>query len=277
MKYQLITTLNKNPGDEFIRVGVENIIKKSDKDAEFILSDKEQIKTLKLVEADKYIWCGMPLIWEINNYFSDKINWWKFLVNEFSVLPNAEIWGAGSCLGLKYNVDKLKELTSQIKCRVTARDYLLSQISGWELDKCPAFYSIANQRDNRELKLCNWIPKGGHYIHANRREAAIWRKYKLSIINKLTPPVDGWIFIAHSKEEFDFGMSLGYECVKGNYKQLLEVYSHCKEYIGNRVHGGIASRSAGAKAMVVGWESRMFAVSTDNSNMGIYKYPSQLI
>lgn len=276
MKYQLITTLNKNPGDEFIRVGVENIIKKTDPEAEFILTDKEE-SGLELVEADKYIWCGMPLIWDVDGHYSDEINWWKFLVEEFSVLPNAEIWGAGSCVGKNYNVDKLKELTAQIKCKVTSRDYLLSEISGWQLDKCPAFYSTTTKHNDKYAKLCNWMEQGGHYTLANPEEAEIWNKNKLEIINKLTPPEEDWIFVAHNTEEFSFGLDLGFECVISDYRDLLEIYSYCKEFIGNRVHGGIASRSAGAKALVVGWESRMFAISPDNSELGRYAYPSELI
>lgn len=276
MKYQLFTTLNKNPGDEFIRVGVENIIKKTDKDAEFILTDKEE-PGLELIEADKYIWCGMPLIWDVDGTYPDDINWWDFLVNEFSVHPNSEIWGAGSCVGKKYNLKKLKELISQIKCKVTSRDYLLSEISGWKLEKCPAFFSTTTKYDERYTKLCNWSKQGGHYILTDLEESEIWNENREKIINKLTPPEDGWIFVAHNSEEFEFGIDCGFEVVTSDYKDLLEIYSCCRGYIGNRVHGGIASRGAGAKALIVGWESRMFSISPDNSELGRYAYPSELL
>lgn len=41
MRWLLITTIGKNPGDEWIRIGIQNVIRKVDPDREYILLDKE--------------------------------------------------------------------------------------------------------------------------------------------------------------------------------------------------------------------------------------------
>ena len=41
MKWLLITTIGKNPGDEFIRVGVKKLIESVDPNPTYILIDKE--------------------------------------------------------------------------------------------------------------------------------------------------------------------------------------------------------------------------------------------
>lgn len=272
MRYQLVTTLGpqKNVGDAFIRIGAENRIKATDPKAEFVLTCKETDPVLE--DCDARIWCGMPLAWER----CEEIPWWPFL-KEFSAQPNAQIWGAGSCVGPKFDADRLRKTMEDVKCYATSRDMVLSDLMGWKLERCPAFDCIKDS-EPATLNLCNWQLNGGHFPHMNEKEAGVWSRHGNEIIKRIAPPSEGWVYVAHDQAEVDYAKRLGYSDIRsGTAQDLLKVYAKAKAYRGNRVHGAIATRSGGCNdVMCIGWESRMFSVSRP-AEPKMWFYPSELV
>ena len=97
MKWLLVTTIGTNPGDEMIRLGVQNLISKIDSNAQYELLNKESKQDRQANhEFDKAVWCGMPVFWSIvGNHCSD-IVWWpmfKVLGKNPTTMNTLGRWG----------------------------------------------------------------------------------------------------------------------------------------------------------------------------------------
>jgi hypothetical protein len=272
MKWLLVTTKNKNPGDEFIRIGVQSLIRSVDKDPSYILVDKENDEERKKLPAyDRAVWCGMPVFWSNGGNKCYTIKWWDYLLSIGKNKPPAMIVGAGSFCHWKDELNVSDPATLMIKAKevvqnyhkVYARDPVVPIITGLDIDVevCPAAFTVIPWL-KKDLKLCNLMPLGAHYEEFGKEESLTWRK-KVNWISDILKD-NGFTFVAHSKQEGDFAKRLGWENVvtyrPGYPGNILAMYSRAKCYIGNRVHGAICSAAAGAEVISIGYDSRQEAV-----------------
>lgn len=279
MKWALVTTVGRNPGDDFIRVGVKKLIEAVDDNPSYVLIDKEKPKQWKNpVKFDKAVWCGMPLFWSIPPSSSYNILWSPLINGWISERKNDfMIMGAGSfCTWGKdkkvYRGKKLKEWSKKVYDRsylITVRDPVANEITGLDMPvmTCPAVFATMGLTDKKR-NLVNLMPAGGHYKIFHRKEADIWSN-KLATVAEV---LKDWTFISHNPRETAFADRYGFRDViefknaERGVIDLLRVYSGCNRYFGNRVHGGIVSRGVNADVRSVGYDSRQEAVKLAGGN-----------
>jgi len=288
MRWLLITTIGKNPGDEWIRIGIQNVIRQVDPDREYILLDKESPSMRKTqVTFDKCIWCGMPVFWSLGNNRNCNIDWWQELMlgwpserkNDFMVL------GAGSFLPWGKELETVSDKQQLIQSAedvlqrsfcVTARDEIVPRVTERPIPYiiCPAVFSILDYKKYHELKLANIMPNGAHYTSFGPQEAAIWNEKKHRISDILRN--NGFVFVAHSLAELQFAQKCGWRKIipyNGDPYRLLEYYGRCGKFFGNRVHGAIVARGNDADTWSVGYDSRQEAVRLSGARVS---RPSEL-
>ncbi|MFC1637032.1 glycosyltransferase family 9 protein, partial [Planctomycetota bacterium] len=288
MRWLLITTIGKNPGDEWIRMGIQNVIREVDPDREYILLDKESPSMRKTqVTFDKCIWCGMPVFWSQGNNHNCNIAWWKELMlgwpsgrqSDFMVLGAGSFFPWGRELETVSDKQQLIQSAEDVLQRsfcVTARDEIVSRVTERPISYiiCPAIFSILDYKKSHELKLANIMPNGAHYACFGPQEAAIWNEKKHRISDILRN--NGFVFVAHSLAEFQFAQKCGWEKIilyNGDPHELLEYYGRCGKYFGNRVHGAIVARGNDADTWSVGYDSRQEAVRLSGARVS---RPSEL-
>ena len=275
MKWLLITTINKNPGDEFIRVGIQKLITEIDIDARFILVDKESTDMDISIDFDKSVWCGMPLFWSLNNNKNHKIKWWKYLVGGWPSINknNFCVLGGGSFQDWE-SIERNADINGLVKsaedlCRhshfVTVRDPIVNLLckTNFEIIVCPAIFSTHGIKKNDSIKGCNLMPNGGHYSNFNPKQALIWQE-KVKDISEILLK-NNFKFFSHNKEENEFALNMGWKTVNIiNYNQnvndFLYSYRNVDQFFGNRVHGCIVSRANNANVISCGYDSRQEAV-----------------
>jgi len=288
MKWLLITTIGKNPGDEWIRIGIAKMIDRVDPDREYILLDKEEPSIYKTpVKFDKCIWCGMPVFWSLGQEQNCRIFWWKDLMlgwpserkNDFLVLGAGSFFPWGSELESITYREQLIKSAQDVMGRsyyVTARDSVVSMVTSQPIPHmiCPAIFSIIDHKKSDELRLASLMPRGGHYSVFHPREAEAWdsKKYEISRILQ----DNGFIYVAHSTKEADFARKCGWRTVisyNGDPYALLAHYGRCGKFFGNRVHGAIVARGNDADVWSVGYDSRQEAVRLSGAKVS---KPSEL-
>lgn len=275
MNWLVISTIGKNPGDEFIRIGVENIIKMVDNSASGRVLDKETQSINKHIPFDKCIWAGMPVFWSLHNNSSWGVPWWNIMTrgwvsnnkNNFCVL------GAGSFqdwtdINRGLHKEKMNNEATLLRERshiVTVRDPVACNTTGVDFDTivCPAILSTLNMDKTNSIKGCNLMPNGAHYSAFNDNEANIWRNKIKHISRSLLD--NNYTFFAHNENEFNYATELGWKDKQiirynGNPYDMLAHYRNVDKFFGNRVHGCIVSRGAGADVMSCGYDTRQEAV-----------------
>lgn len=267
MKWLLITTSPRlNPGDQFIRVGVERLVRTVDPRGEFdyLAKDVEE-DLLRPRPFDRAVLCGMPLWWNNRVSVSQNVGWWGTIMGGW---PSAEkrrflILGAGPANGnemrdaesyidaIKWSIGRSWAVTT--RSPVVDWPYSLTSI-------CPAAFAVDASRrggPSRFPKLMNLMQHGAHDDHFDRIEAAEWRRR--------LPEVaawgirDGFAAIAHDDAERELAEGLGFETVlrPESIDEYLEIYATARIYVGNRLHGAMATAAAGGKAAAIGYDSRI--------------------
>lgn len=292
MKWLIFSTIGKNPGDEFIRVGAEYLIKKVDPNAVIEVLNKETDDIYKNSSFDKCIWAGMPVFWSLNSNNNWSIKWWKHMTGQWPSTNknNFCVLGAGSfqdwsdirrgadVAGL---VKSAKDLDKS-SFTVVARDPIVNQLcqSNFKTLICPAVFSCQERPKTGSLKACNLMPSGSHYRDFNQMQAAAWDGIKNKIADVLIQ--NNFIFFAHSSAEYAFAKSLGWKDsaiinYSGKTEAMLSEYRNIDKYFGNRVHGCIVSRGNGADVISCGYDSRQEAVKLSGakcflpSDLNIFK------
>lgn len=271
MKWLLITnTENRNPGDEWIRIGVQRIVRDVDPRPEFILRNKEFIEDQeKEVEFDKAIWCGSPLFWSHQYQGCWENHWWDKWINGwlFKEKRKVLVLGVGDVIG-KYIHDEVKFYDSirtvKEKCWMLVTRNLVSRASQIEVSCCPSLFALAGDKTEKTLNLCNLMPDGAHDAFFDDQEAQIWREKVKGISDFLMD--FGFEIVCHSKSEETFAESLGWPIQKIHYKpktaeDYLPLYAKAELYIGNRLHGAVLTIGAGGMALAIGYDSRLAMVS----------------
>lgn len=263
MKWLLITTRHTNPGDEFARIGVQNIIKTVDVDPQFDLLNKENPEHWKEREFDRCIYAGMPLWWSMAGNECQDICWWEPLIRGWPTKERRKFMVLGSGSVYVDQINNTERYMSAIletmgrAWAVTTRNTVLDH-PGLVDSVCPASFAIESRTMMDGPRVCNLMPTGGHFAH-NANELDHW--------DSLLPMLVSWLkdssytFVAHNLEEKNLALSLGWceEDIRifDTPEQYLGYYATASAYFGNRLHGGAVCASIGIPTMCVTHDSRL--------------------
>ena len=282
MNWLIVSTIGKNPGDEFIKCGVRNVIKRVDEHATGLVLDKETNSIHKSHDFDKCIWAGMPVFWSLYNNTSWNVPWWNVLTrgwvserkDDFCVL------GAGSFQDWKDPVrglqqDKMQEEAKLLQDRshcVVVRDPVACDITSidFPVKVCPAILSTYDIEKTSSIKACNLMPRGAHYTQFNENQSQHWRDKQQKIANILKQ--NNFTFFAHNDEEYKHAINLGWSVddivnYNKNTSGMLNQYRNVDKFFGNRVHGCIVARANGADVISCGYDSRQEAVRLSGADV----------
>lgn len=273
MKILLITTGgNKNPGDQFIRIGVEEIIRAvwpaDRRPPEIVRVDKESDEIGVEQEFDRAILCGMPLWWNNRVSRSQDIGWWGPLMRgwvsedprKFLILGAGPVVGSDGILDPAEFRDAIEETISRAWA-VTTRQFLprlLPMDRPMPIESvCPACFA-AKHSEHRWRRLVNLMPDGAHDAHFDEAAAAEWRRRLPDIAVSLR---DDFEFVAHSADEAQLAEALGWEHARIHFpatpEGLLKLYAETKTFFGNRLHGAMVAAASGGVSCTVGYDSRL--------------------
>lgn len=297
MKWLLITN-NANPGDIWVRVGVEAIIRRLDPDPCLIARERDYREgdpyngLTTPVDFDYSVVCGMPLLWshlEPNGSLSCTTQhaWWrplttwccpeKMIVAGFGILlasPNAfNEWRMAD----EAVVPAVSEFLA--RCRVAYSRSPLAKhfFPAIHSTHCPSIFALDRSDQAPPLKLANFMPKGGHYPSLAPEASKTMEDMMPWLAGKLIGA--GFHFAAHNLAEERLALNLGWRegtihtwREDGSGVCLKDVYARCVKYFGNRIHGAIVSRSVGADVILIGYDTRLADV---NSMNGLALTPNQ--
>lgn len=268
MKILLITTgENKNPGDQFIRLGVESLIREvwsADRPGpELVRVDKESDEIGVPQEFDRAILCGMPLWWNNDVSKSQDIGWWGPIMRGWvsDVRRKFLVLGAGPVAGAAGYKDpvELNAAVAETCTRawaVTSRQPIAAP--GVIESICPAAFAIRESHNPKWRHLCNFMPEGAHYAHFDPRAAEEWQRILPHVASELRDTYD---FVAHSPDEVKLAKMLGWRAPRIHFpktpESLLMLYDETRRFFGNRLHGAMAVAASGGTAVAVGYDSRM--------------------
>lgn len=263
MKWLLITTRHTNPGDEFARIGVENIIRSVDDNPVFDLLNKEDTEHWHEREFDRCIYAGMPLWWSMEGNECQDIFWWGPLIRGWPTKDPRKFMVLGS--GSVY-VDKIHDTnrymsaileTMERSWAVTTRNSVFDH-PGIVDSICPSAFAISNPSMARPFKLCNFMRDGGHFPH-NDFELDHWDAILPLAVEWLLK--GGFKFVAHTPAEVEYARELGWTPDNifffAKAEDYLPVYNQAIAYFGNRLHGGAVCASIGARTWCVTHDSRL--------------------
>lgn len=264
MKWLLVTA-TANPGDSFVRMGTERLIQAADPSAIFCRWDKESGQ-LPPRECDRAVVCGMPLFWSHPDGDACwRMTWWEQLQRIARRIPLLAL-GVGGVAGVDGALGDAKRLHAEARAfgalaRVYPRDPSINRICGmdWETVPCPSVFAL-DPASRPKLKLCNLMPGGGHWPKYGPREAAAFGNLVRPLAGELIRR--GFTFIAHHQSEQAFAHSMDFPGIvrERDPAALLEHYSRCTCYVGNRVHGALPAIGAGGRALCIGYDSRIETV-----------------
>jgi hypothetical protein len=282
MKWMLVTNFG-NPGDEFARIGVETLIKSVDPKASFFCVRRDHGDEItRDFYADRVVVCSMPGLWahaekETGEENSTRTHHTWGIYNRWIDKGIPVIFaGMGSCFGYESYPDKLltkngadvfrdvKEKLVNRAASFYARSPLLNKLlGGCNVSPCPSIFVPKTCPDRlKDLQICNIMPGGAHYAFLGQGQYKEWEAKRTELSEVLHNA--GFHFVAHSWPEWGFARASGWpeERISFCYQStgsFLDVYSRAAVYVGNRVHGSIVSRSFGAPAVCIGYDTRLEA------------------
>lgn len=283
MKWLLITnTGNRNPGDEWIRIGVQRLVRDVDSSPRFILKNKETVEDQESeVEFDRAIWCGSPLFWSHKSQNCWENHWWSRWINGwlFKEPRKVLVLGVGDAVGkeihdkagFKASVELVKS-----KCWMLVTRNRMMDDGEILVSCCPSVFALFGDITRKSVRLCNLMPDGAHDSVMNEDEAEIWKEKVKEFSDFLIR--EGFESVCHAHSEEDFLEELGWPPDQVHRKpntseEYLPVYSKAEIYVGNRLHGAMLAIGAGGAAFAIGYDSRMKMVEFVN---GTTCYPSEL-
>lgn len=271
MKWLLISnTHNRNPGDEWIRFGVQRIVREVDKSPEFVVRNKEFIEDQdNEVQFDKAIWCGSPLFWSHQYQGCWENYWWVKWVHGwlFKEKKKVLVLGVGDVIGEKVYDETAYHSSIELvksKCWKLVTRQKISADPEIEVSCCPSVFALAGDTTPKTLRLCNLMPDGAHDALMNEEEAKVWSE-TVRHVSDVLQSLDFEI-VAHSPEENFFVERLAWpKCAAhlqpDKSEDYLPIYSKAQVYIGNRMHGAVLTIGAGGRALAIGYDSRLGMVS----------------
>lgn len=267
MKWLLITnTENRNPGDEWIRIGVERMVRDVDPSPKFIIKNKEFVEDQDTeVEFDRAIWCGSPLFWSHTYQGCWENYWWDKWIHGwlFKEPRKILVLGVGDAVGReihdKAGFKAAVELVKS-KCWMLVTRNRIACDEDIPVSCCPSVFALMDDRTQKSIRLCNLMPDGAHDPIMNEDEAKIWRE-KVNELSKFLAGL-GFEDVCHANFEEEFLEQLGWPHDRVHRKpktaeEYLPVYAKASVYVGNRMHGAMLAIGAGGASFVVGYDSRV--------------------
>lgn len=252
-----------NIGDVFARLGAEEVIRAVDPDAEFAFVNMDSASSiLTPQDFDRAVFAGRPMFWpgcETHPLWTELINGW-LCADPRRVFA----LGVGHCYPLGFHYQPaVEELRAKLARRVAG---ITTREGPWEF--CPSSWYFLGQRGEKsERSLANLMPDGGHYPEWAPEEAYQWKKNLPDLARSLRSA--GFEFVAHTRAEYELARTLAWEPREIVYSfdlaPYLEAYRDVTRYVGNRVHGAIATASQGRFSAVYGLDSRMTAAAAVGS------------
>jgi len=298
LKISFITTIETNPGDDFVRCGIEYLLGQAGIDfsphhinkhnalSRFAgLHDDREAGIDVMRSSDLVIQSGAPFYWKVGESTGANVDWVKPIYRERLFLYQPQVpfinLAAGSCVGPKdsaatiladlESVEFIRQV-SAISTLNTVRDQLAGDLlSALELEHhvlpCTAFWASSRWQQRRGVKKANLIavnlmPAGGHYNFWETVDPVWWESQCRLVTQELNKryPVNS-VFVAHSRDECDWALQLGWPVAKiyysVDYRAYLELYSHCRAGLFNRLHGAVALAGFGRPSLMIGNDSRL--------------------
>jgi len=281
MKWLLLTGIG-NPGDEWAKLGVAELIRSVDPKARLWEVDKLVDDIKSPLPVDNVVFCGQPLVWSHATHDTTKIQWWGPLNGWMSQKCRLILAGFGTYLKIPQhtasplaspefcNQDRvmpdLKKLFSQSKAAYCRESLSKTLFNPPVMNSaCPSVFAGRHFKTSRDLDLCSFMPNGAHYAGFDKARHEAWVAKRGMIAAILRDA--GFVFMAHDAQEEHHGLAeLGWPkdrlvSFKGDAAAFLAVYARGRRYFGNRIHGGIVSRGFGSQVLVCGYDSRLRAIT----------------
>lgn len=277
MKWLLITnTQNRNPGDEWIRIGVQRIIRDVDPFPEFVLRNKEFVEDQDAeVKFDKAIWCGSPLFWSHQYQGCWENYWWVKWIHGwlFNDKRKILVMGVGDVIGNEIHDKTVYNeaiATVKSKCWLLVTRNKICSDPEIQIACCPSVFALAGDKTPKTLNLCNLMPDGAHDSLLNEQESKAWHE-KVKPFSEFLKNL-GFEIVCHAAFEEEFIETLGWPKEKIHRKPTtaegyFPIYAKAKVFVGNRLHGAMLTIGAGGAAMAIGYDSRLGMVSYVNGTV----------
>lgn len=263
-----------NIGDVFARLGTEQIIRAVDDSPAFDLLNMDSHASITTPRAfDRCVLAGRPLFWP----WCDMHALWTHVLNGWPGADRRRVMalGVGSCSALA-DVGGLPELIlkASVKCwRVVMRDE--ADTADALHSVCPSTWLLVARPEKPRRKLCNVMVGGGHYPHMNFSEMAVWGVMFPTVLGVLRER--DFEFVAHTAQERDIARAHGWPADRIIFAETIEpyldAYASASHYIGNRMHGAVVLAGRMARAMAIGYDTRLGMVRRAGCEA---RLPSQL-
>jgi len=271
-----------NPGDEWARLGVEQILRTVDPAAKFIFRRRDHGREIhwKPAQFDYAVVCSMPGFWSHGSYssmathesFGPYTTWLSDRKQLFLAGVGTNFYLNGAWPGTfnvaerirwRADVDRLLSRCAGVYIRDKLAD--TTQLFGVHVRAmpCPSIFAGLGfpAVPVKTRKLCNLMRYGTHYPeNCGSIQVQTWGSWVKPLAKELIDR--GFVFAAHTNAEMRFARELGFQNIIPpiSAEVLLREYSGCRQYFGNRVHGAIVARSFGADVTCIGMDTRLAAV-----------------
>lgn len=272
-----------NIGDVFARLGTEMATRAVDPEAEFdVLNVEDRDDVMREREFDRCVLAGRPLFWRNCETYPE---WDHILHPGWPGRDPSKIaaLGVGAC----YPLDERGELAAADHAHLAARIEALAEKTRvyslrFDFERvsllpsvCPSTWLLLDRDERPHRKLCNFMPGGGHYPGFAPREADVWNGMAAWVAAELLHR--GFDFVAHSPAERDLARALGWRTDRivfsASIETYLDAYASASHYVGNRMHGAAILAGRPARALAIGYDSRLAMVDRAGCTT---RRPSQL-
>lgn len=247
-----------NIGDVFARLGTEQIIRAVDDSPAFDLLNMDSHASITTPRAfDRCVLAGRPLFWP----WCERHALWTHVLQGW---PGAEprrvlALGVGTCgpLAEREQMATLVAAATAQCWRIVLRDEV---DTGHALHSvCPSTWLLVDRPAKPRRKLCNVMVGGGHYPQMNFAETAIWGRMGPLVMDVLR--ARDFEFVAHTAQERDIALAHGWPADRIIFAETIEpyldAYASASHYIGNRMHGAVVLAGRMARAMAIGYDTRL--------------------
>lgn len=263
-----------NIGDVFARLGTEQLIRAVDASPVFQLLNMDNPASVTTVhEFDRCVIAGRPMFWP----WCENHALWTHVLNGAPSASRRDLLalGVGSCCPLS-DVGQMPDfiLKAATECwKVVLRDE--ADTADALHSVCPSTWLLVDRPEKPRRKLCNVMVGGGHYPQMHLAEMALWGRMFPAVLDVLH--AHNFDFVAHTAQERDLALSMGWESQRIVYAETiepyLEAYASASHYIGNRMHGAVVLAGRMARTMAIGYDSRLSMVRRAG---GDARLPSEL-
>lgn len=266
----LISTTNAwNPGDDFIREGVQNLIQNVIGECNwFFYNRNPDLDASRGGPASLHIgYNKIALDWDLV-VFAGTPEWdsWrtKPLVEHLLTRPETPVMfiGIGSCASGEAPSEPMLSLMRKPQCLVVCRNADLHEtLSGLGVRSaalpCPALFCLPRVNVRKHGKVFV-------FQHAESPHRSV------NISPDLLRPLadDGWKLVCHAYPEAIFAMQNKLPFVIGTYQELMSILSSAQVVVSTRLHGSIAAASSNTPSILTSINSN-YRISTCAALLGI--------